>query len=73
VLSPERARKALLAIEIFCCLPNDTLMRDDLLALEKAIAEGTPSEWLIVLGWLLNTRRLLISLPLDKRTARKAV
>jgi hypothetical protein len=68
------AQAALLAIEIFGCPQSsgDTLSRDDLLSLEKAIAEGTPSEWLIILGWLLNTRRLLISLPPDKHFAWKA-
>jgi len=30
-----------------------------MLALEKAMAEGTPNEMLIVLGWELNARRLL--------------
>jgi hypothetical protein len=74
VSSDRGAQAALLAIEIFGCPQSagDTLSRDDLLSLEKAIAEGTPSEWLIVLGWLLNTRRLLISLPPDKRIAWKA-
>jgi hypothetical protein len=41
-------------------------VHDVLLSLEKAEAEGTPNEVLIVLGWLLDTRRLLISLPQDK-------
>lgn len=50
------------------------------------IAEGTPAEIQIVLGWLLNTRQLLVSLPaadkfiawandvheiIDRRTVRK--
>jgi hypothetical protein len=37
-----------------------------LLSVPKLIAEGTPSKEQIVLGWLLNTRLLLILLPLDK-------
>jgi hypothetical protein len=32
----------------------------------KLVAEGTPAESQIVLGWMLNTRLLLIILPLDK-------
>ena len=42
------------------------LPRDDLLALEKAVAEGTPNEMLIVLGWELNARKLLVILPFYK-------
>jgi hypothetical protein len=33
---------------------------------EKQAAEGTPAEIQIVLGWLLDTRRLLLALPTDK-------
>ena len=57
-----------LAIEVFGRPPtdHDPMPRDDLLALSKALAEGTPTETLIVTGWLLDTRRLLISLPDDK-------
>ena len=35
-------------------------------AIEKALAEGTPAEIQIVLGWLIDTHRLLISLPPEK-------
>ena len=45
---------------------KEPLPRDDMLAIDKAIAEGTPTEILIVLGWSLNTRELLVSLPLYK-------
>ena len=31
--------------------------------------EGTPVERLVVLGWMINTRQLLISLPTDEFTA----
>jgi hypothetical protein len=65
------AQAVLLAIEILG-RPNsdrEPLLRDLLLSLEKAAAEGTPNELLIVLGWLLNTRLLLISLPFDKYIA----
>jgi hypothetical protein len=34
--------------------------------LEKLVKEGTPKEVQIVLGWLLNTSRLLVALPQDK-------
>jgi hypothetical protein len=33
---------------------------------EKQAAEGTPAELQVVLGWLLDTRRLLLALPDDK-------
>ena len=62
------AQAVLLAMEILG-RPNsefEPLLRDLLLSLEKAEAEGTPNELLIVLGWLLDTRRLIISLPQDK-------
>ena len=45
---------------------DEKVLRDELLAIEKALAEGTPTELLIVLGWELDTRRLRINLPLDK-------
>ncbi len=65
------AQAVLLSMEILG-RPNtefEPLVRDLLLSLEKAEAEGTPNELLIVLGWLLDTRRLLISLPQDKYIA----
>ena len=48
---------------------GESLPRDKVLAIDKAIAEGTPAERLTVLGWMIDTRRLLISLPIDKCTA----
>ena len=45
------------------------LPRDDMLSIEKAIAEGTPAEVLIILGWTIDTRRMLISLPKHKHQA----
>ena len=65
------AQAILLAIEVLCRTPSDadSMPRSDLLSLAKAVAEGTPSERLIVLGWLLDTRRLLVSLPYDKYVA----
>jgi hypothetical protein len=69
---PDHAIKAtFLAMEILG-RPNtdqETLVRDDLLSIGKAKAEATPSERLIVLGWLLDTRHLTIALPQDKASA----
>jgi hypothetical protein len=67
------AQAALLALDVLGrpLLPvgGESLPRDKVLAINKAIAEGTPAERLIVLGWMIDTRRLLISLPTDKFTA----
>jgi hypothetical protein len=51
------------------CRPLATLepiKREDCLSLSKLAEEGTLSETAIVLGWLINTRKLTISLPADK-------
>ena len=45
---------------------KEPIPRKDLLNLAKLIAEASPKEVQIVLGWLLDTRRLLLSLPDDK-------
>ena len=42
------------------------LKRQDLISAEKNEAEGAPEEVKICLGWLFNTRKLLISLPTHK-------
>jgi hypothetical protein len=71
-VTPDRGAQAVqLAIEALGCplSEGDTLPRDFLLAVEKAIAEGTLSELLVVLGWLLDTRRWLVLLPPDKHKA----
>ena len=47
-------------------LPDEPLPREDVVSLKKMIAEGTPSEVLTILGWSIDTRRMLISLPPDK-------
>ena len=64
---------ALLALDVLGqpLLPDggESLPRDEVLAIDKAIAEGTPAERLIVLGWMIDTRRLLISFLTDKFTA----
>jgi hypothetical protein len=45
---------------------SDKLPRKDIISLKKYNAEGQMGETKIILGWLLNTRSLLISLPDDK-------
>jgi hypothetical protein len=42
---------------------SEPIIRKWLLSLSKFAAEGRPEEIKIVLGWLLDTRQLLISLP----------
>jgi len=49
--------------------PGESLAREDLLSIKKFIAEATPSERKIVLGWVIDTRRLTIELPNNKHTA----
>jgi hypothetical protein len=46
--------------------PNDDLPRVDIISSKKLKAEGTLEEIKTVLGWVINTRHLLISLPPDK-------
>jgi hypothetical protein len=48
---------------------SEPIIRRAILSLEKLLAEGSPAEKQIVLGWLLDTRRLLILLPDDKYEA----
>jgi len=48
---------------------HEPIQRRPLLGPEKLTAEGRASELAIVLGWLLNTRQLLLSLPDDKYKA----
>ena len=54
-------------------LPNagtkDPIERREALSEAKLKAEGTPAEIQIGLGWELNTRRLICSLPEDKYVA----
>ena len=44
----------------------EPLMRDDLLSFDKMLAEGTPEETKVILGWQIDTRQLLLQLPADK-------
>ena len=46
--------------------PNEPLPRDDLVSLSKLAAEGKMEETKIMLGWLINTRSMLLHLPLNK-------
>jgi hypothetical protein len=48
---------------------DDPLPRDPIVATKKVAAEGTPTEVLTVLGWTIDTRRLLIRLPEEKADA----
>ena len=48
---------------------EEPVPRRPILSVEKLIAEGTPAEVQVVLGWDLDTRRLLILLPHDKYVA----
>jgi hypothetical protein len=45
---------------------NEPIPRRSLMQAAKLIAEGTPAEVQTVLGWLLDTHRLQIQLPVDK-------
>jgi hypothetical protein len=45
---------------------DEPLHRDPLLAISKLLAEGRLTEIQVVLGWEIDTRRLLIRLPADK-------
>ena len=45
---------------------EEPIKRTDILAEDKMLAEGSPSEVMRVLGWELDTRRLLLILPEDK-------
>ena len=46
-------------------VPGQTSTKERL-SLNKLLLEGTPSKIMIVLEWLIDTRRLLLRLPQDK-------
>jgi hypothetical protein len=48
---------------------HEPIKRRNILSLPKLIAEGSPDEWQVVLGWLIDTHLLLIRLPVDKYEA----
>jgi hypothetical protein len=65
----QRGRNAaLLAIDMFGrpTVASDPLPRDPIVATKKVMAEGTPAEIQTILGWRIDTRRLLIQLPKEK-------
>jgi hypothetical protein len=51
---------------------EEPITRRGILSDAKIIAKGTPAEFQIILGWLLDTRRLLLALPADKQQTWKA-
>jgi hypothetical protein len=46
--------------------PDDPIPRNPIISQKKLLAEGKMEECKIILGWHINTRSLLISLPKDK-------
>ena len=42
------------------------LPRDDLFAIKKLLGEGQLAECKVFAGWLIDTRRMMVSLPLGK-------
>ena len=48
---------------------REPILRQAILSLLKLLIEGSPAKQQIVLGWLLDTRSLLESLPSDKYSA----
>jgi hypothetical protein len=49
--------------------PDDPIERDDVLSISKFLAEATPLAIKTILGWNVDMRRLLLSLPPDKERA----
>ena len=45
---------------------DEPVPRKETISLTKLLLKGTPSELMILLGWLIDTRRLLLRLPKDK-------
>lgn len=48
---------------------EEPILRRPILSIPKLVAEGSPAEIQTVLGWRVDTRRLLIALPNDKYSA----
>jgi hypothetical protein len=44
----------------------ESLPRDNLIAISKFLAEAKASESKVILGWVVNTRSMTVSLPIDK-------
>ena len=52
---------------LFCPVDDrDNIPRYDAVSQRKLLGEGTPSEWKVVLGWLIDTRTFHIYLPMEK-------
>ena len=47
---------------------DKSLKCDDILSLLKFLTEAMPAEWKMILGWIVDTRRLQIKLPANKHT-----
>lgn len=64
----KRASQAVLLAMYLVARPttNDPIPRKPFLSLKKWIAEGTPEEVKVVLGWTVNTRTMQVSLPNEK-------
>jgi hypothetical protein len=45
---------------------DESLQRDNILSIKKLLAEATLAEHQTILGWIIDTRRLLIQLPENK-------
>ena len=48
---------------------KEPIPRKEVVSIDKWKAEGVPREVQIVLGWLINTRTMILALPLDKYRA----
>jgi hypothetical protein len=48
---------------------QEPITRCNILSIPKLLAEGTPDEYQIILGWLIDTHLLLVLLLVDKFTA----
>ena len=68
-------RATLLAIDITACPKHisEPIPREDFEARNKLSAEAGLEEQKTVLGWLIDTRRLLLSLPNNKFVAWTAI
>ena len=51
---------------------NEPVFRRQTLSMSKLAAEGTPKEIQVMLGWLLDTQRLILALTQDKYLAWKS-
>ena len=45
---------------------DDPVPPDDVLSLQKLLAEGALEEQKVVLGWLIDTRRFIVKIPAEK-------